>query len=1249
MRFFGFYVFLFFLFSSPTLFSQCAFTIEPVASSGCMHSESEAVFTDLVHTSFDGNTVKKTSGNSNWNAGALSTAGVWNGGYAETVISQTFKTRLFGLSHSNSSNQGINGVEYAIVLNWYGLAEIRESGSYRSFIGSFSTGDNFKIAVDDGVVNYYMNGELIYESSTGPTLPLYVDLAFKDNNAEISDVVIANTTGTTIRATTNQSPSGINSYNWYKNNTLLAETGHELNLSTIANGDIITCTATPTSGACAGNALHSNAMVLSIEASSLADVLTISNLPTDQGCYLAEETVSWRANIPDNFEIDGSTITKTQGYSTSDGGIFSTNTVSNNGYLEVQIGENTSSQMIGLSAYDAGQSQSTIQFAFYIGWGGSLRVYEEGSWRGQFGNISTDDTLRIAVENQVVKYYMNGALLYVSDDAPSLPLIVDGTISFEGSSFKNTRIANPTQGVFTATTDGASVTEYNWKRNGLSIGETSQTLTLGEWVENDVITCSYISTQAGCGNFEIQSNTIKIIPNRQVASPRFYIDGIVNQSGIGMAKEEVVWNPSSLENVSNIDNDLTKVQGYNQFNAGASSLNTVKNNGYVAFKITETNKRKAIGLSSTDLNYSYNTTDYAFLLSSNGRFTIYESGSWRMGNQPFAMGDILRIAVEDNTVKYYQNQTLVYASNITPTLPLLVDVALSSEGGTVRNAVVGNPNNSVFMAHLTGLGDAPQIEWNVNGNPTGINSNPLIYPSINNEDIITCTVVPDYSGCSATSTLESNIIQFFGPITLTNWLGGLSSDWGNPANWSNGVPTPEVTAKIPGGRPHQPELSVPGDAKHVLVEPQASLSITNGTSLRVYGDFLIDGAFDAGSGTVAFNGNESRIIDGDNLVFNSLVVNLSNPVHAIEIQSNISIAKEIIFIRGKIKTRNYEVIYRNGSLSRAGNPESFIAGKARKIGNTAFLFPVGADQIYAPIEISAPQSPTDAFTAEYIHADPNQAGFNTNSQDGSLSTISTCEYWILNRVNGNSPLRISLSYENTRSCGIADPSYLQVTHWNGTEWENKGLDSFSGDSLRGTITSLLPIDDFSPFTIGSLSGINPLPIELSSFSIEKTADHKVKISWTTHTEINNDFFTLERSVDAVHYTAINNVHGAGTSHRAIEYDYVDENPKAGMSYYRLLQTDFDGIVTYFDARSIYFDAATKITLYPNPNSGTFTIQRMSDSRVKLRLSDTYGRIVWSAETQLQTINVENSNLSKGLYFLDVDDGRNKITKKVIVR
>ena len=117
-------------------------------------------------------------------------------------------------------------------------------------------------------------------------------------------------------------------------------------------------------------------------------------------------------------------------------------------------------------------------------------------------------------------------------------------------------------------------------------------------------------------------------------------------------------------------------------------------------------------------------------------------------------------------------------------------------------------------------------------------------------------------------------------------------------------------------------------------------------------------------------------------------------------------------------------------------------------------------------------------------------------------------------------------------------------------------------------------------------GDEALPIELSSFNIKFDAG-TVLLSWVTATETQNDFFTVERSIDGKTFEEKGRITGAGNSTSAISYLYPDNQPPNGLVYYRLRQTDFDGTSTLSRMASGWVrNQQSQPVLYPNPNTGT---------------------------------------------------------------
>jgi len=142
------------------------------------------------------------------------------------------------------------------------------------------------------------------------------------------------------------------------------------------------------------------------------------------------------------------------------------------------------------------------------------------------------------------------------------------------------------------------------------------------------------------------------------------------------------------------------------------------------------------------------------------------------------------------------------------------------------------------------------------------------------------------------------------------------------------------------------------------------------------------------------------------------------------------------------------------------------------------------------------------------------------------------------------------------------------------------------NDLDGYVRIAQTAVDLGPYETSSV-----LPVELLSFTARFQQEH-VQLNWATASETNNDFFTIERSKDGRTFEAIEEINGAGFSDVTIGYNTVDKNPFAGLNYYRLKQTDFDGTFTYSEVQVVKV-VTGKITVYPNPVAESLHIS-MSD-------------------------------------------------------
>ena len=132
-----------------------------------------------------------------------------------------------------------------------------------------------------------------------------------------------------------------------------------------------------------------------------------------------------------------------------------------------------------------------------------------------------------------------------------------------------------------------------------------------------------------------------------------------------------------------------------------------------------------------------------------------------------------------------------------------------------------------------------------------------------------------------------------------------------------------------------------------------------------------------------------------------------------------------------------------------------------------------------------------------------------------------------------------------------------------------------------------------PTTTASITS-SSLPIQLISFDGQCTGKG-LQLEWTTASETNNDYFTLQKSADAINFVDVANVSGAGNSNTNQYYDLSDVPFANALTYYRLKQTDFDGNFTYSDIIS------TNCTDIPN-NSDFYNLFTTSDKNITVQLS-----------------------------------------------
>jgi hypothetical protein len=192
--------------------------------------------------------------------------------------------------------------------------------------------------------------------------------------------------------------------------------------------------------------------------------------------------------------------------------------------------------------------------------------------------------------------------------------------------------------------------------------------------------------------------------------------------------------------------------------------------------------------------------------------------------------------------------------------------------------------------------------------------------------------------------------------------------------------------------------------------------------------------------------------------------------------------------------------------------------------------------------------------------------------------------------------------------------------------------------------------------VAEIEQISALPIVLISFKATAKSD-LVKLEWTTALEINNEYFTIERSSNGTDFKEILFVNGAGNTNSISHYSIEDKDALSGPAYYRLKQTDFDGQSATSAVVVVNANMTKTISIhqdvYPNPFTGSFQMGFSVENRgyVIITLMDVRGKLIStntiSADKGSNQYSFEEGNsLPAGLYFVSLAYNGEVISSKI---
>lgn len=281
---------------------------------------------------------------------------------------------------------------------------------------------------------------------------------------------------------------------------------------------------------------------------------------------------------------------------------------------------------------------------------------------------------------------------------------------------------------------------------------------------------------------------------------------------------------------------------------------------------------------------------------------------------------------------------------------------------------------------------------------------------------------------------------------------------------------------------------------------------------------------------------------------------------------------------------------------------------------------------------------------------------NVPYADGSIPAVID-RWW---DITNSSPVTadVTFSYrgaENTLN-SLYSPGIIGAQYWDGTAWmPNNAVIGGASVVTTGVGTVTAPgLSTFCPWVLSAL--LSPLPVEVTDFSAN-CVDRAIVISWSTASEKDNDYFTVEKSSDGSSFHAIATVPGAGNGLIAHNYHYTDhEATSQAVMYYRLKQTDTHGGSKIFKVISVNAcGAKDNVVNINNIQDGSVSVTFMlqADDQYTASLYDLAGRLVkteqFGVAKEYANKELDTKSLPEAYYMLVLQGSQVQKSQKVYIR
>ncbi len=772
--------------------------------------------------------------------------------------------------------------------------------------------------------------------------------------------------------------------------------------------------------------------------------------------------------------------------------------------------------------------------------------------------------------------------------------------------------------------------------------------------------------------------------NLEISTNNGYTVTLGNTGSFSVLNDLTITNPGAKGGIINTGTD--------GLIAGDLNLGDGSNNGFtfnVGHRISGAGSASSIFFTGNVLDNQINITYTNATLAALGNFDGDNSMTFPVAY--IGTGTQMVVPFTYNNLTIGGTGSKALGNNIS------VNGNLNLTSGTLTTAVS-------MVSEKTSLSNDVFVNY-INGGIAIANAAPTLASLITSGSSMTVTVPAAYSGysilgCSVSIThtynadLDVYLVSPSGTVyTLSTDNGGSGDNYNNVYFVDGGAAANTGNITLTGN--YAPEgftfASIGGAANGVWTlyavddasgddgtitdfKIQLRSTATHG-NINLVGNWINSGGtFSPGTGTVTFSGTSQQSVITNAQSFYAVMVNGTG---GLLLNDDATITSTLSLTNGVISTGANKVIITSTTAANLSghSAASFINGNLRRYiasNLSTYAFPVGNGVAAGNYKLA---SLTNNLLVGVTYIDAS-FGALTNHDDNDLSVseggtnysrINPAGVWTIEP--NNQPLlgNYSISLYTAGFNGLADNEFVvlkrPVGSVSGADWSTGAglLDILGGVGrlVSGGFAMRSGLTSFSEFGIGDgSSGGSSLPIQLMSFEATLNDRAEVELNWATAIEINNDYFTVERSADGTAFEPVLEAAGAGNSTVMRTYNDVDKEPLLGLSYYRLKQTDYDGTSTYSQMRSVSLvrnSVAPSMVVYPNPSAGNIQVESKGvQGMVSIMITDMQGKTIYLQHEMINEgdtpISLELKNkLYPGFYQLIMMGTNVNLVEKIIIQ